>query len=770
MPTKKSKSSLTTKVKAKSASVKRSVSGSTGVSGTNKKRIGSKLSKSLIAKTKKSTTKSTKEVKTATKSTKKSGVGVKGASKLKRSVKSSPKSVAKDTKVKGKLTGREKSMKPVSKAFDDDLLNNDDDLFGSLDAPTDSANIYDELISKKLEKEIVKSQRKLTAGKDQKSKDSKRHEFQKNVPVRDRVIELSEVISVKEFSEKTGIGAAKVIGELMKNGILANINQQIDFDTASIIAGELGVNVKKRITAASAEDVFTGNLENLLKDEDASDKKHRPPIIVVMGHVDHGKTSLLDAIRETNVVKGESGGITQHIGAYQVEKNGKKITFLDTPGHEAFTSMRARGAKVTDIAILVVAADEGVKPQTIEAIQHAKEAGVPIIVAINKIDKEGADPDRVKGELGEYELIPEEWGGSTIMCPVSAHTGQGIPHLLEMILLVADLENLKANPDRSAIGTVIEAHLDKNLGPIATVIVNTGTLKLMDNIVVGGTYGRIKLMKDYNGKNIRTAGPSFPVLIAGLNSPPQSGDIFQVVSDEKTARVQSQSVQTLKEAALLSKRGVGEIISQIGSGSLNQLKLVLKADTKGSLEAIRQSLAEIKNEDVAVKVILSGVGNITESDVMMAAAAGGVVMGFHTGLHSNVNTIAERENVEIMQYTVIYKLLDDVTKILNGLLEPEMVETVVGSALVKQIFMTKKKEMIIGCKVLKGKIEKVKVRVYRKEELIGEGRINTLRKVDQQVNEVGEGGECGILYSGFMPLQEDDVLEAYKIEKRIRTL
>ena len=511
----------------------------------------------------------------------------------------------------------------------------DEDLFGSFDEePTDKAEIYDELIAKEMEKEIVKSQRKQMAGKDTKKKEVKEEEVK--VVAKDKVVEIPDVISVKEFSEKTGIGAAKIIGELMKNGILANINQKIDFDTAQIIADDLGVKIKKKISEASAEDVFKGNLEALLQEEDPSDLKERSPIVVVMGHVDHGKTSLLDFIREENVVKSESGGITQHIGAYQVEKNDKKITFLDTPGHEAFTAMRARGAKVTDIAILVVAADEGVKPQTIEAIQHAKEAKVPIIVAINKIDKDGADPDRVKGELGEYDLIPEEWGGSTIMVSVSAHTGEGVQTLLDMILLVADMENLKANPDRAAVGTVIEAHLDNSLGPIATVIINSGTLKVMDNIVIGGTHGKVKVMKDHLGKNVKSAGPSMPILIAGLSQTPQSGDIFQVVSDEKSARIQSQNVQTLQDADRFAGRGIGEIISQIGAGEIKQFKLVLKADTKGSLEALGQSLAKIKNEDVGVKVILSGVGNVSESDVMMAAAAGGIVMGFHTSMNPNV--------------------------------------------------------------------------------------------------------------------------------------
>jgi translation initiation factor IF-2 len=648
----------------------------------------------------------------------------------------------------------------------------DDALFGALgepEAPQEKAEIYDELIAQEMERELIRSQRKQMAGKDTKKEQRKTYTAPSG-PILDKIIEIAEVITVKEFSEKTGLGAAKVIGELMKNGILANINQQIDYDTAQIIADDFGVKIKKKIAQASAEDVFTGNLHALLKEEDPSLLKARPPIVVVMGHVDHGKTTLLDHIRKSAVAEKESGGITQHIGAYQVELKGKKITFLDTPGHEAFTAMRARGAKVTDIAILVVAADEGVKPQTAEAILHAQDAGVPIIVAINKIDKPGADQSKVKGELGEYDLIPEDWGGKTIMVPVSAKTGEGVEHLLEMILLVADMENLKANPDRAAVGTVIEAHLDQSLGPVATVIVNSGTLKIMNNIVIGGTFGKVKVMKDQNGKSIREAGPSSPVKIAGLEQTPQSGDIFQVVPDEKTARVQALKVQTLKDADTMAKRGVGEIISQISTGQMKQLKLVLKTDTKGSLEAIKQSISQIKHEDVGTKIILSGVGAITESDVMMAAAANGIVMGFHTEANANVKRTAEREGVEILNYTVIYKLLDDIKKILTGLLEPEIIETILGRAEIKKIFMTEKKEMIVGCKVISGKIEKVKVRVFRDDVLVGEGLINSLRKVDQTVSEVLEGNECGIMYTGFLPLKEEDILEAYKMEKRVRTL
>ncbi len=637
--------------------------------------------------------------------------------------------------------------------------------------PASTVDLYDRMIEEERQRQIVHEQRKKMAGKDDGRKIKKSPTISHTVKYDpNRVVEIPDVITVKEFAEKTGLGAAKIIGELMKNGILANINQQIDYETAMIIAEDLKVKLKKKQTIGSAEDIMKGNLENLLAEPDDSILDERPPIVVVMGHVDHGKTKLLDSIRQADVVSGESGGITQHIGAYQVEKNGHKITFIDTPGHEAFTKMRARGAKVTDIAILVVAADEGVKPQTVEALQHAKAAGVPILVAINKIDKPNADPDRVKGELANYDLTPEDWGGSTIMAPVSALNGQGIDDLLEMVLLVAEMENFKANFNRSAVGTVIEAHLDQSLGPVATVIVNTGTLHNMDNVVVGECYGRVKVMKDHRGKKLKEAPPSTPILIAGLSDAVQSGDILQVVPDEKTARMKSVAIKSLKEAQQ-RERGVGEIMSAISSGQLKHLRLVLKADTNGSLEAIKQSLSEIKNDDVGVKVLLSGVGDISESDVMMAAASGAIVMGFHVKTHVNAASVAERENVEIINYSVIYKLLDDVKNILTGMLEPEFVEKVVGELSVKMIFFSKKKEMIVGCQVDSGYISNdAKLRIYRGDEMIGETKITSLQKNQDAVKEVKEGSECGLKVAGGIKLEDGDRLEAYVIDKKIKTL
>lgn len=654
----------------------------------------------------------------------------------------------------------------------------DEPLIDAEKGPEDIAGIYDEMISEEREREIVKSQRKKTAGKDT-SKDKKTE----NRPIHlatvhpTGVIEIPEVISVKEFAEKTGIKVAKIIGELMKNGILANINQLIDFDTAQVIADDLGVKVKRIRDVAGAQELMSGDISNLIKEDDAAALRERPPVVCVMGHVDHGKTKLLDAIRDTNVVAGESGGITQHIGAYQIEKKGKLITFLDTPGHEAFTSMRARGAKVTDIAILVVAADEGMKPQTIEAMNHAKDANVPIIVALNKMDKPDANPERVKGELNEHGLQPEDWGGTTVVVPVSALTGLGIDTLLETILVTAEMLNLKANPDREAIGTVIEANLDHNLGPIATVLVNTGTLKLSDSVIVGSTYGRIKLMRDYTGKHIQSAGPSTPVRIAGLSETPKSGDILQVVKDEKIGRDRAGQIKLLnKRQSDEQMSASNQLISLVKAEKV--LKIIIKADTKGSLEAIKQSIAKIKNEEVAVKIIHSGVGLVSDSDVMMAAASKGMIVAFHTDFDSpNVLRTAERERVEVKKYTIIYDLLENINKILTGLLEPEVVVVTLGRAQIKQIFLTKKKEIILGARVLSGKlVVKSRIRIIRgvtaldEDNIVGKGVVDSLRKVDEQVHEVKEGNECGIRFTGDLDVKEGDIFEAYREEKRERKL
>ncbi|MBU1992619.1 MAG: translation initiation factor IF-2 [Patescibacteria group bacterium] len=659
---------------------------------------------------------------------------------------------------------------PKAKTIDNDLAELLlDELKPEEEGEADTAEIYGEIVDEQIQREIVKKQRKRTAGKDAVKKEKVDEPVEEKAP--QDVVEIADVISVKELAEKSGVKIAKIIGELMKNGILANINQQIDFETAVLILEDMGVKLKKIRGAANVEDIVAGNLEALLKEDDPEESVKRPPVVCVMGHVDHGKTKILDYIRSANVIDTEAGGITQHIAAYQVEKNGRKITFLDTPGHEAFTAMRARGAKVTDVAILVVAADEGVKPQTIEAMDHAKEAGVPIVVAINKIDKPNANVDKVKGELAQYDLQPDDWGGKTVMVPVSAHTGEGIDQLLEMILLTADMEDLKADPKREAVGTVIEAHLDTNFGPVATILVNTGTLSAMDNVCIGSAYGRLKVVRDHTGKNVKQAGPSTPLLIAGLSETPIAGDILQVCKTEKEARLQALNVSTIRKAGKGRASSMDRIISQINAGELNTLKIILKADTKGSLEAIRDSLAKIKSDTVAVKVIHSGVGNVTESDVMMAAASRGLVIGFHVDVPAQVKRTAQREKTDIVIYKIIYELLDNITKLLTGMLEPEIVEVVVGRAEVKQVFLTKKKEMIVGCKVKSGKMSnRVKIRVFRDEKVVGEGEIISLQKGQEIAKEVMEGNDCGIKYQGNVQMQEGDIVEAYKTEEHERTL
>ncbi len=599
------------------------------------------------------------------------------------------------------------------------------------------------------------------------------HKAQPQIKQKTGIIEIPNAISVKEFSEKCGLPIADVIANLIKNGVMATINQKIDYDTASIIAEDLGVKVKMTEKEATSEDLLAGDIKSLLIEEDKSILKDRPPIVTVMGHVDHGKTKLLDTIRDANVVEGESGGITQHIGAYQVEKNGNLITFLDTPGHEAFTSMRARGAKVTDIAILVVAADEGVKPQTVEAINHAKEAGVSIIVAINKIDKANANVDKVKGELVEYDLQSEDWGGKIIMVPVSAHTGEGIDTLLEMILLVAEMEKFQANPSRMAVGTVVESHLDASLGPVATILVNTGTLKVGNSIVVGETTGRIKTMHDHKGSALKEILPSGAARISGLDSVPKAGDILQAFKNEKIAKERLNQIITLKSQQETSADGsmVERIVSQINTGDMKYLKLVLKADTKGSLEAILQALNKIKTHDVAVKVIHYGVGNISDTDVVMASASQALLIGFHVTANTYVKRLAEKEHVDIKDYTIIYKLTEDITAILSGMLEPEINVIELGKMEVKQIFLNKKKWVIAGCKVTSGKVEKNSMaRVMRDSEMLFEAKIESLKHVNEDVSELEKGSECGIKIATPKPVLEGDVLEVFKIEKKERTL
>ncbi|MBP9751126.1 MAG: translation initiation factor IF-2 [Candidatus Peribacteraceae bacterium] len=586
---------------------------------------------------------------------------------------------------------------------------------------------------------------------------------QEQIKRKEGIVTLPAQLTVKEFAEKAGIQVPQVVGTLMKNGVMATITQTIDYDTAAIVAAELGVTVAREQSAAKVEDLVSRNLEALLKD-DTEGLVPRPPIVVVMGHVDHGKTSLLDAIRQTDVAGGEAGGITQAIGAYQVVHDGKPITFLDTPGHGAFTAMRARGAQVTDVVILVVAADDGVKDTTIEAISHAKEAGVPIIVALTKIDKEASDPERVKGELAKHEILVEEWGGTIPLVACSAVTKQGIPQLLEQILLVTELEELKAKPDRRAVATVIESHLDSSLGALGTVIINTGTLRIGDIFVCGGTSGRVRAMTSSRGERVEEAPPSGAVRVSGFDTVAQVGDILQVVPSERDARELVD--QYLTEAGKDKKQSFVDLVARLSEGRATQLKAVLKVDTQGSLEAIRGALEAISNEGVTVKVIHGAVGAVSENDVMMASASGGVVIAFHVTVPPAVARTAEREDVKIRQYDVIYALLEEIEQMLGGLLEPEETEAVLGHLEVRGVFMTKRSEQVVGGRVTDGLIKRLPFRLQRGGETVATGRITSLRKVDQDIKEAKEGTECGMRTECSTPIEEGDILEVFTREMK----
>ncbi len=594
---------------------------------------------------------------------------------------------------------------------------------------------------------------------------------QEQIKKKDGMVLLPDQISVKELAEKTGIQVPKIIQALMKNGVMATITQSIDYDTAAIVATELGLGVQREERSAKVEDLLSKNLKELLKDE-PENLKPRPPIVVIMGHVDHGKTALLDAIRSTNVVASEAGGITQHIGAYQVEhefKEGgktemRKITFLDTPGHEAFTAMRARGAQVTDIAIIVASAEEGVKATTIEAIHHAKEAGVSIIVAITKVDKERADIDRVKGELAAHELQPEEWGGTTPFVMTSAVTKQGIPELLDTILLVSELKELKANPKRTAVATVIESHLDTSHGSLATVIVNAGTLRVGDIFVCGEITGKVKALMNAKGERLTEVPPSGPARVSGLDGVPQVGDIMQVVANEKAARALLDGLKD--QSGAKQKRSFADLVSRLSEGKLKQLKIVLKTDAQGSLEAIQEALRKQGegNTEVSAKVIHAAIGGVTDSDVMMASASEGIVLAFHSNAPSEVLRTAEREGVEVRQYTVLYQLLDEVDSLLKGLVEPVEEERILGHLEVRGVFLTKRSEQIIGGRVTDGILKRVQFRLQRDGQQVGTGRVLSIKHVDKDIKEAKEGTECGLRVETTTPILEKDVLEAYNRE------
>jgi translation initiation factor IF-2 len=584
-------------------------------------------------------------------------------------------------------------------------------------------------------------------------------------------IELPATITVKELADLLGVNPADVIRELIKSGIFATINQLIDRDTASLVSSELGYEVAETIpvAAAAATDGETNGTapeaakEVLFEEDDAAQLQPRAPIVTVMGHVDHGKTSLLDAIRTTEVAAGERGGITQHIGASEVEKDGKRVVFLDTPGHEAFTAMRARGARVTDIAVIVVAADDGVMPQTLEAISHAKAAKVPIVIALNKIDKPDGNPDRVKTELTEAGVVIEEYGGDVPLVPVSAKTGQGLDELLEILLLVADLQELKANPKRAAVGTIVEAQLDKGRGPVATVLVQTGTLKVGDIIVVGETFGKVRALESDKGKRITKAGPSTPAVVLGLSEVPQAGDTLRVVGDEKVARTMVE--QAKAQAAARGGDGSGratleDLYRQVQAGQAKELRIILKADVSGSLGAITHALEQVSTDEVRINVLHEGAGDITDNDIMLATASDAIVVGFNTRITETARRAAEAEGVDVRLYDIIYKLTDDVQAALSGLLEPEEVEVVEGRAEVRQLIRVGR-QVIAGSYVTDGRIVRGGARIWRGGKVIATDRIESLRRFRDDVREVAANFECGIGLANFNDVQEGDIIECF---------
>ena len=638
----------------------------------------------------------------------------------------------------------------------------------------------DKLVDAKAERMESKGSKKqkLTKKSDQRSKpfgNKRRQEEQekmrrlqrqqqmaalKKIPVK---VMIPEEISVGELASRMKRTAADVIKGLIKLGVMASISEVIDYDTAAIVAEEMGCKVEKEVHVTIEEQLFD---EHEDKEEEL---QPRDPVVVVMGHVDHGKTSLLDAIRKTKVIEGEAGGITQHIGAYRVEVDGKPITFLDTPGHAAFTSMRARGAQVTDIAILVVAADDGVMPQTIEAINHAKAANVPIIVAVNKIDKQGANPDRVLQQLTEYELVPEEWGGQTIVCNISAKFGQGIDNLLEMVLLTAEMADLKANPNRKAHGTVIEAKLDKGRGPVATLLVQNGTLHAGDTVIAGTSVGRVRAMTNDDGKKIESAGPSVPVEIIGLAEVPGAGDIFDAVDDEKMARElveQRKDKEKEERNKLFHKVTLDNLFDSIQQGEMKELNIIVKADVQGSVEAVRSSLEKLSNDEVRVRVIHGAVGAINESDVMLAAASGAIIVGFNVRPDRTATDSAAQQGVDMRMYRVIYDAIEEMEQAMKGMLEPKFKEVVLGHAEVRQVFKITGAGAVAGCYVQDGKIQRnAEVRVVRDGIVFHEGHLNTLKRFKDDVKEVAAAYECGMSIENYNDIKDGDIIECFVMEE-----
>ena len=585
-------------------------------------------------------------------------------------------------------------------------------------------------------------------------------EIAKKTPL---TVKIPDEITVGELASRMKKTAAEVIKQLIKLGVMAAVNQVIDYDTAALVAMELGCKVEKEVVVTIEERLIDDH-------EDTADElQPRSPVVVVMGHVDHGKTSLLDAIRKTNVVSGEAGGITQHIGAYQVEINNQPITFLDTPGHAAFTAMRARGAMCTDIAILVVAADDGIMPQTVEAINHAKAAEIPIIVAINKMDKPEANPDRIKQQITEYDLVPEEWGGDTIMVPISAKKGQGIDNLLEMVLLTAEMQELKANPNRRAKGTVIEARLDKNRGPIATLLVQNGTLHQGDIIIAGTAVGRVRVMTNDKGKTVKEAGPSVPVEITGLGEVPGAGDIFNAVEDERMARQlveERKAEEKARAAKAMTKVTLDDLFAQIQEGNMKELNIIVKADVQGSAEAVKASLLKISNDEVRVKVIHTGVGAINESDVLLASTANAIIVGFNVRPDAAAAASAQRSKVDMRMYRVIYDAINEIEAAMKGMLDPKFREAIIGHAEVRETYKVSSVGTIAGCYVKDGKITRdAQVRVLRDNIVIHEGVLGSLQRFKDSVKEVAANYECGITIDKFNDIKEGDVFECFVMEQ-----
>ncbi|ADZ84120.1 translation initiation factor IF-2 [Cellulosilyticum lentocellum] len=609
-----------------------------------------------------------------------------------------------------------------------------------------------------------KSKKNKKGVKENKNMNNQPKNEPENVTDEIKVIQLPVRISIKDFATELSVPSTEIIKKLMKRGTIATINQEIDYALAAELAEEYDIIVEPEEEKDVMEEVFGEVID------DEKDLEKRPPVVVVMGHVDHGKTSLLDAIRSTHVTSGEAGGITQHIGASSISLNGEKITFLDTPGHEAFTAMRMRGAQVTDIAILVVAADDGVMPQTIEAINHARAANVQIIVAMNKIDKPGANPDRVKQELSDQGLLVEDWGGDVICVPVSALKHQGIDNLLEMVLLVAEMGDLKANPRRKARGTIIEAQLDKGRGPVATVLVQSGTLQIGDPIVAGAAYGRVRAMVDSKGKSVKKAGPSMPVEILGLSEVPIGGDMFYVANSDKQARQVAERIKAQGRVQMIgqtpNKVSLDDLFTQIQEGKMKELNIIIKADVQGSVEAVRQSLEKLSNEEVRIRTIHGGVGTITESDVQLASASGAIIIGFNVRPEAATKAYADREEVDVRLYRVIYNAIDDIKAAMKGMLDPEFVEKVIGHAEIRQTFKVSGVGTIGGAYVTDGKmVRNAGVRIVRDGIVVYEGHLASLKRFKDDAKEVATNYECGVMFEKYNDIKEGDTVEAFIMEE-----